>query len=132
VFYNIVICEQSFGQVSNADNSISQKQKKILISPDVNKKLKLNTQSSDLIKSKLKGIWTDGTTENAAFEIKENTIFYVDNVATYKYTLQGNKMTIIYPDYTYKCVISFHKDTLIMDSKEYGSSSFWKFKKNNR
>ena len=126
-----VICEHSYGQVSNANNLINQKQKnkKVLLSSDTSKIVKTNIQSGSTLKSKLKGVWTDGTTENAVFEIKENTIFYVDNSATYKYTLTGNRMTITYPDYLYKCVISFHKDTLVMDSNEYGVSSFWKFKK---
>ena len=124
-------CADKYGLLSKAANSLTLRQKnsKVLLSTETNKKLKTTTQSNDTLRSKLKGIWTDGNTENAVFEIKENTIFYVDHMASYKYTLIGNKMTIIYPDYSYKCLISFRKDTLIMDSKEYGVTSFWRFKK---
>ncbi|MFP5042927.1 hypothetical protein [Parasediminibacterium sp. JCM 36343] len=125
------VCADNFGQVSKANNSLTLKQQnsKALLSTDTNKKLKTTTQSNDTLRSRLKGIWTNGKTENAVFEIKQNTIYYVDDLATYKYTLFGNKLTIIYPDFSYKCIITFHKDTLIMDSKEYGIASYWKFKK---
>jgi hypothetical protein len=84
--------------------------------------------STDSVKSRLKGAWTDGTTDGATFDIKDKTIFYVDEGGEYKYSVNGDMISIRYPDYIYKAKLSFQSDTLIMNSEEYGETKFWRFK----
>lgn len=77
--------------------------------------------------NKLKGIWTDGTSENASFDIREDSIFYVEHLETYKYKLIADSIHIYYPDFVYSGKIGFEGDTLILSSEE-GNSKFWRFK----
>ncbi|HEV8506054.1 MAG TPA: hypothetical protein VGQ53_11660 [Chitinophagaceae bacterium] len=77
--------------------------------------------------NKIRGIWTDGSSENATFEIRKDSIYYVDELSSYKYSLVGNSIKIKYPDWTFTGQISFVKDTLIINSK-YGKVRYWKFK----
>ncbi len=86
------------------------------------------TQLSESINKKIVGIWTNGSSDNAVLEIKDKTIYYVDQFEDYKYSLNGNQITINYPDYVYKAMIEFKADTLLMISKEYGKVKYWKFK----
>lgn len=81
------------------------------------------------LKDKIKGIWSDGSSENASFVIKTDSIYYVDQFTSYKYELIENTIKIKYPDWIFVAKVSFLKDTLIMDSEENGISKFWKFKK---
>lgn len=76
--------------------------------------------------SKLLGIWTDGNSENAVFDIRKDSIYYVDQFATYRYSLTGDTITIFYPDWTFTGAISFSKDTLIIASED-GVTKYWKF-----
>jgi len=76
---------------------------------------------------KLVGIWTDGSSENASFEIKNDSIQYLDPFEEYKYERYGDSIIIYYSDFTYKGKISFVKDTLVMKSDE--ESKFWRFEK---
>ena len=80
------------------------------------------------IDDKILGIWTDGTTENATFDIRKDSIFYVDQFESYRYLLKKDSINVYYSDYTYSAKVYFKKDTLIMDSKDYGVSKFSKFK----
>ena len=80
------------------------------------------------LKDKIKGIWTDGNSENASFVIKENTIYNVDHSSSVKYELLGNKIKIKYVEGAYTSTISFQKDTLIFTSDGV-STKYWKFKK---
>jgi hypothetical protein len=84
--------------------------------------------SDQNLSGKILGIWTSGTSENADFEITKKGIYYVDQNEEYKYSLDGNLISIYYPDYKYKAKVFFQSDTLIMDSKEFGKSKFWRFK----
>ena len=95
---------------------------------DTIQKLTSVPNSADSLKSRLKGAWTDGTTDGATFDIKDKTIFYVDEGGEYKYSLSGDMISIRYPDYNYNAKLSFQSDTLIMNSEEYGETKFWKFK----
>jgi len=85
-------------------------------------------QLSESISKKIIGVWSNGSSENAEFEIKEKTIYYVDQFEDYKYSLIGNHITINYPDYVYDGMIEFKNDTLIMISKKFGTAKYWKFK----
>jgi len=74
------------------------------------------------------GIWTDGNTQNATFEIKPKSIYYVEHFEDYSYKLENDIIEIKYPDYTYIAKIALRNDTLIMKSEEYGEAKFWRFK----
>ena len=76
---------------------------------------------------KLLGIWTDGSSENATFDIRKDSIYYVDQFATYNYSLSGDSIKIFYPDWTFTGAISFTKDTMIIASND-GTTKYWKFK----
>ncbi|GAB2682282.1 hypothetical protein GCM10027036_40670 [Flavihumibacter cheonanensis] len=84
--------------------------------------------SADSLKSRIQGAWTDGITDGATFDIKDKTVYYVDEGSDFKYFLKGDVITIKYPEYLYKAKLSFQSDTLIMDSEEYGQTKFWKLK----
>lgn len=77
--------------------------------------------------SKILGIWTDGSSANASFDIRKDSIYYVDLFATYKYSLNGDSIKIYYPDYTFTGTISLSNDTLTISSED-GATKFWKFK----
>ncbi|NCU05718.1 MAG: hypothetical protein GXC73_17245 [Chitinophagaceae bacterium] len=98
------------------------------ITPDTIQNTTTGNNPADSLKNRLKGAWTDGSTENATFDITDKTIYYVDQGSDFTYSLKGDIITIKYPDYTYNAKLSFQSDTLIMDSKEYGQTKFWKFK----
>ncbi|MDI9366511.1 MAG: hypothetical protein QM541_16260 [Flavobacterium sp.] len=83
--------------------------------------------TSDL-KDKILGIWGNDYSENAVFEIRKDSIYYVDQFETYKYILKDSIITIFYRDYTDSSMLSFKKDTLVMESNGE-KSKFWKFTK---
>ena len=76
----------------------------------------------------IKGLWTDKSTENAIYEIKDKTIYYVDDFTTYKYTYKNNIIKIYYSDYVYEAKVSFSKGVLILRSSDGSVSKFWRFK----
>jgi hypothetical protein len=80
------------------------------------------------LKDSLIGIWTDGSDANATFDIRRDSIYYVDQFASYKYSLTADSIKIMYDDGPERFKVYFIKDTLIMDSKDLGASKFWKFK----
>jgi len=88
-----------------------------------------NVNESNIDNKKITGIWTDGNSENATFDIRKDSIYYVEQFKSYKYSLTNDSIKIHYPDFTYSAKIYFLKDTLVMDSKEDGIAKFWKFKK---
>ena len=45
-------------------------------------------------KSLILGIWTDGQTENATFEIDKDSIYYVDSFQKFKYQIFGDSILI--------------------------------------
>ena len=78
------------------------------------------------LKEKIIGIWTDGESENATFQISRDSIYYVDNIKNYNYSLDQDSIKINYLDFTYSGKLSFINDTLVMESNE-DVSKFWKF-----
>jgi hypothetical protein len=113
---------------SDTPNLIAEQKKPNVSTIDTIQKVTVVSNSADSLKSRLKGLWTDGTTDAATFDIKDKTIYYIDEGGDYKYSVNGDIITIKYPDYTYKAKLSFQLDTLIMNSAEYGETKFWKFK----
>ncbi|QIL76320.1 hypothetical protein [Hymenobacter sp. HDW8] len=89
----------------------------------------MNSVDKELIdnfNSKILGSWTDSANNNAVFEIRKDSIYYIDQFAAYKYRLRGDSIVIFYPDLKFSGSISFHKDTLIITSID-GSAKFQKF-----
>jgi len=73
------------------------------------------------------GLWTDGNNENASFDIRKDSIYYVDQLATYKYSIVGDSIRIYYPQWTFTGAIVLSNDTLTITSRE-GTTQYWKFK----
>ena len=85
-------------------------------------------QANASLKNKILGVWDDGNSVNATFRIDRDSIFYVELLENYKYTLQGDSIKIMYPDFTYTGKLSFIKDTLVMTAPESEPVKFWRFK----
>jgi len=77
---------------------------------------------------KLIGAWTGGESENATFDISKDSIYYVDKFESYRYALKHDSIKIFYPDFVYTAKVYFIKDTLVMNSKDFDVTKFWKFK----
>jgi hypothetical protein len=67
---------------------------------------------------KLIGVWTDGSTENASIEIGRDSIFYVDRLASYPYSVDSNTISIKYSDFVYKALVSWRQDTLVFTDQD--------------
>ena len=52
-----------------------------------------STNSFD--KRRLLGAWTNGDSENAVIDIRQDSIFYLDQSESFPYTLQGDSLTIV-------------------------------------
>jgi hypothetical protein len=74
---------------------------------------------------KIQGIWID-TAGEANFDIRKNTIYYPRHQKGYKYSVTPDSLKIFYDDFTYVAKIYFIKDTLVMDSHEFGISKYTK------
>lgn len=72
------------------------------------------------VNNKLIGIWTDGRTENATFDIRKDSIYYVEQMKSYRYSTRGDSIKIYYEDYTFNANVYFIKDTLAISSEEGG------------
>jgi len=89
---------------------------------------KINVSSKEIKnKADFLGIWTDGYSENASFNIRKDSIYYVDQFATYKYDIIGDSIKIYYPEWTFAGSISMSKDTMTIISED-GTTKYWKFK----
>ena len=86
------------------------------------------TQSSiNAYGKELKGTWTDGSSDNATFEIKKDSICYVDELSCFKYSLVEDKLKIKFADYLFIGQIKFLKDSLIIMGPD-GTTKYWRFK----
>jgi hypothetical protein len=85
------------------------------------------SNTSNINKNRLLGIWTDGSTENATFDIRRDSIFYVDQLTAYRCGLNDDSITINYPDWVFRGNVSFSKDTLVITAGD-GITKYWKFK----
>lgn len=87
---------------------------------------KTGTVSAGL-QEKMVGQWTDGTTQNATFDISKDSIHYIDLMNHHKYeVVPGDSISIQYPYYTYLGKISFSGDTLLIADGN-GVGRFWKY-----
>ncbi|MCX6232387.1 MAG: hypothetical protein NTZ33_12685 [Bacteroidetes bacterium] len=74
------------------------------------------------------GDWTDGSTDNACLQIREDSIYYVDEGKSYKYELHQDTIKINFTEGPSLGIISFNEDTLLISDEE-GQNKFWHFKK---
>jgi hypothetical protein len=86
------------------------------------------TRLDPIFKGQLYGAWTDGSTENASFFIEKDSIFYMDQMTSYPYSLKGDSLTIVYPDMIFQGIAGFSGDTLILRDSEFGTSKYTRFK----
>jgi hypothetical protein len=84
-------------------------------------------KESTINKNSILGAWTNGSTENAIFDIQRDSIFYVDQFTAYKYNFEGDLITINYPDWVFSGKVSFIKDTLVITAED-GTTKYWEFK----
>ena len=75
------------------------------------------------------GVWTNGNTAKATFKIGKDSIYYVDELKSFKYELTADSIKIHYADFNYAAKIRFIKDTLVMQSQDEGDAKYWRFKK---
>ena len=79
------------------------------------------------LQDRIKGVWSNETSHDGIFEVTDTTFYYADNFIDYPYSLDGSRITIHYPDYTYEADVSVVNDTLRMESEEQGVSVFWRY-----
>jgi hypothetical protein len=96
-------------------------------SMDNSTRLANNKNIENSLRKKIIGIWTSEGSINTDFKIDEKSFYYVEDFASYKYSLKGDSITISYPDYDYKGKVSFKQDTLIL-STEDRDVKYWRFK----
>ena len=77
---------------------------------------------------KLIGVWTDGSTENASIEIGRDSIFYVDRLASYPYSVDSDIISIKYSDFVYKVLVSWRQDTLVFTDQDGVPTKFTRFR----
>jgi hypothetical protein len=81
-------------------------------------KTKQKSITTNPLRKKIIGIWTQKGSINADFKIDNKTFYYVDDFAYYKYSLNGDLIKIYYKDYIYEGKVSFKNDTLILINDE--------------
>ncbi len=64
------------------------------------------------------GIYKMPNNDNPVFEIKQDSIFYIDNEITYYYKIQQDSIHIYFDDWIYRAKYSFSHDTLIFVEKD--------------
>lgn len=74
------------------------------------------------------GTWTDGSSENSSFDIGKDSIFYLDEMTSFPYTLKGDSLTIVYPDMSFQGTAKFSGDTLILNDPEFGTTKYTRFR----
>lgn len=73
------------------------------------------------------GPWTSGLSDNALFDVRKDSIFYVEDLESYKYVLANDSIKIYYPGYTFSGKINLRQDTLTITS-EGEESRYWRFR----
>ena len=121
--------ERTSNKTVSADSLRGKEAGKAISEPleDTPKQLGKKNANTATLKEKLLGPWGNESSENAIFNIDADSIFYVDQVAFYKYSLTGDTITAYNTGSAYKSKISFRGDTLVMDS-EGERTKFWRFR----
>lgn len=94
---------------------------------DLNTGTPISTNELSTRTNALLGIWTDGNSENATFEIKNDSIYYVDAFKSYNYSVQNDSIKIWYDDYVYVGHVALEGDTLVLNNAN-NRSKLWRFK----
>jgi hypothetical protein len=82
-------------------------------SEDSIKKDTIQKTQANQINDLIIGVW--GIDEQPSFEIKNDSIFYIDSDKSYKYSISDSNITIFYEDFIYKGIINVRGDkTLII------------------
>ena len=97
--------------------------------PEETSEISIDTNSAETtsLQHRIKGVWSNEASHDGIFEVTDTTFYYADNFVDYPYDLEGNRITIHYPDYTYEAEVSVVNDTLRMESEEQGVLVFWRF-----
>jgi hypothetical protein len=65
-------------------------------------------------KSKMLGVWKLEGDENPTFEIKKDSIYYIDQGEMYSYKTNKDSIVIFYKDFIYKGIYTMEKGKLIL------------------
>lgn len=116
-------CSSSVSNTKDSDDTVITKSYKA--QPIANTVISSPTY---IDRNRLLGAWTDGSGENATFDIGKDSIFYLDEMTSFPYTLKADTLTIIYPDMSFQGTAKFLGDTLILSDPEFGTTKYTKFK----
>ena len=83
-------------------------------------------EAKSALRQKMLGVWSNEANPDGIFDITDSTFYYAHNYEEYRYQLNGNVITIAYPDATYTGKIMFNGDTLVMASDE-GTAKYWRY-----
>ncbi|PRY05331.1 hypothetical protein CLV24_13011 [Pontibacter ummariensis] len=80
-------------------------------------------------KEDIKGVWTSGETENASFNIEEDSILFVDAFEYIKYEFRNDTLIYIEDNVPFfkTRVIKADKDSLVISNQD-GIRRLWRFK----
>lgn len=104
----------------NIDSSVAEQSSKVI-------EVAIGNPTVSMEKNRLLGIWTDGSTENATFAIGTDSIFYVDQMTSFPYTLKGDSLTIVFPDMSFHGNAKFCGDTLVLSDPEFSTTKYTRF-----
>jgi hypothetical protein len=76
---------------------------------------------------KILGIWTDSSSQNALFDIRKDSIYYIEQLQAFPYIVYRDTIKINFGDHVLTGTIRFHKDTMLIAS-EGVESKYWKYK----
>lgn len=119
----IGFCWVACGPGKNSDEATDSTE--VVLVPDKGTMAVNNISATS--KEKILGAWTGGEYDNATFDIRQDSMYNVEHLESYKYTLNKDSIKIYYPDFVYSAKIYFIKDTLVMSSED-GEAKYWKFK----
>lgn len=131
LFLSAACSSKTSDSAASVEQRVTVKSEKIVTkrSPKTAGTTNTTQSASTILKQQLFGVWTDGSTENAVFDISEHSIYYTEQFEAYPYLLSNDSITISFPDDEYRAKVIIKADTLVMVSTESGKSTFWRFKK---
>jgi hypothetical protein len=109
--------------------TIDKKESSSPTSDSTNVSLEKEDDINDTSHQKLLGAWAAIGSENATMLISKDSIYYIDSDKSFRYTLQGDTISIAYDDWTYSGVISKLKNDSLIIADESSESIFIRFNK---
>ena len=115
---------------TSPETTLQEKEQKFTV-PNIKSDKQSNKHSprSIITKEQLMGTWAGENSENASFSIGKDSIYYIDQMDSYPYTLIKDSLTIIYPDMSFEGIAYLAGDTLVLSDPEFGISRYTRFKK---